>query len=321
MIGHFFMKNRYKLIKIVKNKHMAVPISGAIDHRYVTSDMVNQDSDKPILPNHSRGRPFLQDLYQDYFCELGTECPSLLGHDCPSGQCREFDDYWNSSDIGFLTGSINGIVVVDLDPRNFKRAKTVGEFKQRLARLYGDLPPTWEVRTARGGVHLYYSYKPSFRSDKGYTIDGCDFLGDGSWCRLPPYGTKHGSYYWSKLPSIKNLAPLPDWIVAEQANKYRMDTYKRPKTMPSYRQQSPVDEREKVQQGLACIPISAAYDHTTFCNIGYALCSSGYEDLFTAWSQTDPDRSKWVTSNQLNAFKKKGQITLATFFSIAKSYG
>lgn len=316
MIAPFLIRQRYKLIKIISGKHMAAGIEQAIDDVFVTRDKVVEG----VLPNWARARPFLRHEYKTYLCSKAPEC-DLDCQECFEKEAlRQSDiEYWKGYDIGFLTGSINGVVVIDIDPRNVPGFTSMDMFLRKIHYGYGDLPPTWTARTGRGGLHLYYKHRLPFKSDKGCTIEGVDFLGENSWCRLPPFATRHGPYWWEIPPCHETLASLPFWVSNIQSMKQNEENLQKNKRPLPYQNKNS-DDRTRVEQALERMPISLAYDHNTFCIIGYALCSSGYADLFERWSQTDPNSSKWVTKKQLNLFSRAGAVKLASFFQIAKNY-
>jgi hypothetical protein len=83
--------------------------------------------------------------------------------------------------IGVATGRINGIVVVDVDPRNGGDET----FAEHLAWL----PQTREHRSRRGGRHLVYRYPPQgipkFQGREG-RLPGIDILSDTIGAIWPP---------------------------------------------------------------------------------------------------------------------------------------
>jgi hypothetical protein len=85
--------------------------------------------------------------------------------------------------FGVPTGRINGIVIVDIDPRN----NGDETFEAELAWL----PPTLTHRTKSGGKHLIYKYPPqgigNLSGSKG-RLAGIDILSDGAvWPPSPGY--------------------------------------------------------------------------------------------------------------------------------------
>jgi hypothetical protein len=112
---------------------------------------------------------------------------------------------WPDALIGLPTGS--GIIVIDtdLDEESGKN----GEFE--LINM-PDLPPTYMVRTPRGGFHRYYRTPDGMvlpnSSDK--LAKGIDIRGDGGYVVAPPSSTDRGSY---QVVEDMEMATLPDsWV-------------------------------------------------------------------------------------------------------------
>jgi hypothetical protein len=307
MIGSYLIKNKFKLIKIVRGKHMAVSPHDAVDGQYVRFENIDSQGH---LQNKFRGRPYLSDDYHNYFCDLKSDCPSLLGDPCPSGSCKPFDNYWDGNDIGFLTGSINNVIVIDNDS-----GMAGDEFRNYIEALYGKLPETWTAITGSGGQHYYYRYNGHFESSISKLIPKVDLLGENRWCRLPPFSTQKGSYKWHIVPS-QYLAEAPDWLDSLNILKHRRQfQYSRPF------EKRAVDESE-LSSALYYIPIDSV-DHETWSKIGYALCSSSRESLFIDWCRTDPNPSRHVTNKQINLFRNSRALDNpeGVIFKAAMTYG
>jgi hypothetical protein len=82
---------------------------------------------------------------------------------------------------GVATGAINGIVIVDVDPRHAGDTS----FTEHLSWL----PPTRTHRTRGGGLHLIFKYPPqgirNFQGRPG-RLPGIDILADGKGVLWPP---------------------------------------------------------------------------------------------------------------------------------------
>jgi RecA-family ATPase len=101
---------------------------------------------------------------------------------------------WPWANIGVATGSISGIAVVDVDPRN-------GGL-DHLADLH--LPDTLIAETGGKGYHYYY--RQDGPKAKGKVTPGIDLQADGGYVVAPPSIHLLGEYKWqTNLP----LAPLP----------------------------------------------------------------------------------------------------------------
>lgn len=286
MIGSFLIENRYNLVKVVKGKHMVCSATEAVDDMYIRKENIGEDGH---LSNRNRARPYLAHPYESYFCQLGSQCPSLLGEDCPTNQCKPFDSYWDGFDLGFLTGSINNVIVVDNDSGMQEQ-----EFRSYIESAFGKLPTTWTAISGGGGQHFYYYYNGIFESSISSLIPKVDILGENRWVRLPPCSTHKGSYKW-RIPPSRNLAPAPRWLEELNILKHRKPLYTMPKVYGA------VNE-DDLSAALFHIPIDSV-DHETWSKLGYALCSSGREQLFVSWCQTDPDTRRHVTGKQLSLFR------------------
>jgi hypothetical protein len=123
-------------------------------------------------------------------------------------------DWWGkspSANVGIITGSESGLVVVDVDPRSggLESLKSISKL--------GNFPVTPGVYTGGGGEHIYLAHPSNGTKIKcaqalaGYP--GIDLKGDGGYVIAPP--SKHvsgGKYTW-KIHHLKNkLAAIPTWL-------------------------------------------------------------------------------------------------------------
>ena len=101
----------------------------------------------------------------------------------------------NDPNIGVVTGSASGILVVDFDPRNGGE-DGLAKFEQR----YGQLPPTRRANTGGGGFHLLFKLPPGARVRGRSNIDklGIDLKADGGYIVAPPSIHPSGRpYQWA----------------------------------------------------------------------------------------------------------------------------
>ena len=123
------------------------------------------------------------------------------------------------ANVGIATGSVSGIVVLDVDPRNGGDASLL-----ELERLHGPLPETVSVATGGGGRHLYFA-APKGRVRSGVLADGLDFKADGGYVIAPPsIHPDGGQYRWLNDPAGTSLAPCPEWIRPSSKTKARQAT-------------------------------------------------------------------------------------------------
>jgi hypothetical protein len=92
---------------------------------------------------------------------------------------------WPDALIGMPTGEATGIFVLDIDhdpPRGIDGERSLSA----LVAQYGDLPKTKNVRTRRGGRHLYFLMEPEIGNSSGKIGSGLDIRGEGGYVIVPP---------------------------------------------------------------------------------------------------------------------------------------
>ena len=98
---------------------------------------------------------------------------------------------WPQANVGIATGQASGLIVLDIDGQ--EGLLTIG----RLLSLYGRLPNTAVVRTARG-AHIYLKGNLHCKCS---SADGLDVRGDGGYVVAPPSVHETGIVYsWERLP-------------------------------------------------------------------------------------------------------------------------
>jgi hypothetical protein len=100
------------------------------------------------------------------------------------------------ANIGFPTGRISGIVVVDLD-----------EETPEAIRIWNSLPETVEAETGRGR-HRYYTIPKGTRARSRKLAPGLDLKADGGYVVAHPSGVR---YRW--IPGDSEMAPLPEDLI------------------------------------------------------------------------------------------------------------
>jgi hypothetical protein len=97
------------------------------------------------------------------------------------------------ANLALVTGTISGVVVVDIDPRHHGD-HALAELEQR----HGDLPWTAVVETPSGGVHVYLAHPGGRIANSASRIGlGIDVRGDGGLALLPPSRRADGCYRWA----------------------------------------------------------------------------------------------------------------------------
>jgi hypothetical protein len=123
---------------------------------------------------------------------------------------------WPDANIGLVTGSASGLVVVDLDGDGAEAS-----FAERCG---GQLPETPRVRTARGW-HLYFAHPADGIRvpTRAGVLPGVDVRGDGGFAIAPPSVHASGSPYAFERDMV-SLPPCPSWLYAEAEGSTTMPT-------------------------------------------------------------------------------------------------
>ncbi|MGZ8733984.1 MAG: bifunctional DNA primase/polymerase, partial [Acidimicrobiia bacterium] len=93
---------------------------------------------------------------------------------------RRWWQRWPDANVGVVTGSVSGLVVVDVDPRHGGDA-TLADLEAREGRL----PPTVEAFSGGGGLHLYLCH-PGSAVPSGQLGPGLDVKADSGLVVAPP---------------------------------------------------------------------------------------------------------------------------------------
>lgn len=130
---------------------------------------------------------------------------------------KEWFAGWPDSNIGM---TLDGLVVVDVDPRN-RGDETFDD----LISKRGALPHTWTQRTGSGGSHYVFRARPNakYRKTLGAGIDLK--YGFGQYIVVEPSLHKQGSYVWldEEGPIYGGeIADAPEWLwkVEEEEKKH-----------------------------------------------------------------------------------------------------
>lgn len=84
---------------------------------------------------------------------------------------------WN---LGIDTGK-SGLLVIDIDTKH----QTAEEIQFDLEMLYGDIPPTFTVKTASGGLHYYFKQPAELGNTAGGLLKDVDTRGVGGYVVAP----------------------------------------------------------------------------------------------------------------------------------------
>ena len=124
---------------------------------------------------------------------------------------REWWTYHPGATIGLATGSVSGVIVLDIDPPE-------GYYNLKgLQTTYSPLPDTRRSRTGNKGLHYFFEYPSdgnTYRNAVGLNNhEGVDIRATGGYVVLPPsklYGRL--AYKWGNPQTP--IAPLPVWLSA-----------------------------------------------------------------------------------------------------------
>jgi hypothetical protein len=109
--------------------------------------------------------------------------------------------------LGIATGSISGIIVIDIDPRH-RGDESLAEMEAK----YGKLPATLTAETGGGGRHLFYRYCEGAGKNRVGIAPGIDVRGDEGYVVAAPSIHASGKpYSWlsGAVPELGTVAGLP----------------------------------------------------------------------------------------------------------------
>ena len=112
-------------------------------------------------------------------CEHAGKHPATKnGFKDASSDAKQVAESFNrSANVGLPTGAINGILVIDIDPRHGGDKSLVAIEEQ-----YGPLPETVEVETGWDGRHVYLGLTEAIQSKNNWRA-GIDIKGEGGYDR------------------------------------------------------------------------------------------------------------------------------------------
>ena len=209
------------------------------------------------------------------------------------GQIQAWWELYPDAGIGLPTGSVNDIVVVDIDPRNGGHISF-----ERLTDEYGSLPDTVHCMTGSGGDHYYFKYDDRINVSKLNGYDGIDIQGNGKYVILPPSTHPNGKQYeWeaSSKPVITPIADLP---------KYMFDLLHRKSFTMKY--SKPSEDYLHILKGVS----DGGRNDSMMSLIGYLLAKKidyriAYE-LITLWNErNDPPLRKEIVTRAFNNMLQK----------------
>ena len=116
---------------------------------------------------------------------------------------KEELETWRWSGVGIVTGPLSGVLVLDVDGPE-------GEAELQKYRH----PVTPMVRTASGGLHLYFKHPEQHVRTGIRVAPGLDVKASGGYVVAPPsVGPNGRPYEWIVSPEEESLADPPEWLM------------------------------------------------------------------------------------------------------------
>jgi hypothetical protein len=112
-------------------------------------------------------------------------------------------EQWPGANIGILTGSQSGLLVLDIDPRN-GGYESLADLNKR----YGEIPRGPRAHTGGGGLHIYTRHPAGTIKSATGVWPGIDVIADGAYVVAPP--SLHASghqYQWEDEKCLQMLRP------------------------------------------------------------------------------------------------------------------
>ncbi len=110
---------------------------------------------------------------------------------------------WSWSGVGIVTGRVSGVLVLDVD----------GPEGEAELRKHGH-PVTPMVRSAGGGLHLYFKHPEQHVRTGIRVAPGLDVKAAGGYVVAPPsVGANGEPYEWIVSPEEAELAEAPAWLI------------------------------------------------------------------------------------------------------------
>jgi len=224
-------------------------------------------------------------------CTCGKDCTSPGKHPwVPNGLYEATTDkpqiraWWRETpeaNVGIATGTLSGIVVIDVDP----------EGKQGfLESLGGDLTVlnTTTARTGRG-IHLIYRTQEVIRSRTGFPVPGVDIRGEGGYIVAPPSLHVNGTQY-EFIIGLEEMAALPP-ILAERLIERSVEGVQTD-SLEDYEGLELLEKIHAVADALLALAPERADSYSSWVAIGMTLYGLGDMGLLL-WDHWSMQSDKW----------------------------
>lgn len=166
----------------------------------------------------------------------GTKVPMLLDwQNLATTDPDLIREWWTKTpraNIGLATGAASDLWVLDVD---LGHGKDAAKSMKKLRKKYGELAPTYTVKTPSGGLHHYFSYPveagATWRNKAGTVLGlGVDVRAEGGQVAAWPSVLSDGSAYTRTLRN--EPVPVPTWL-ADLTRNLTPDAVHRPSIDPA----------------------------------------------------------------------------------------
>ncbi|SHJ70644.1 Primase C terminal 2 (PriCT-2) [Shimia gijangensis] len=213
---------------------------------------------------------------------------------------------------GLVTGAASGFTVVDLDVKNGKNG--VKEF-ERLGLNQNDAGAA--VKTAGGGLHLYFLHADGVRNSQDKVAPGIDVRGEGGYVIAPGAVSNTGEY--ELVSGDLGIAKMVDVELPEvflpQTQTDRLSNMAHG-----------IEDPEKIRRALSFIPNDQSYDSwmrvIMACKAGFSGSSEGLT-IVQQWCADYPGYDPEEVAKMWNSIEasREGGITVASLFAEANEHG
>jgi P4 family phage/plasmid primase-like protien len=233
----------------------------------------------------------------------------------------------NDSNIGIVTGSVSGLLVLDIDPAS-------GGMKSLnvLISIHGKLPNTERTRTGGGGAHLYYRLPGSVQIKNSVCRlgAGLDIRADRGYVVAPPSITD-ALYQWNnQLPRAGELAEAPQWLLDLLTMKRTVDPMKIVRLnddLTGPPSEEFIESPQHVQRVESALSHINPDPYDAWLKVGMALHSTGWGDCAKRlWDRWSEQSEKFDAASQDRTWNSFGvtdgeAITIGTVFYLAREAG
>jgi len=223
--------------------------------------------------------------------------------------------------VGFPTGQINKIAVIDIDVGKDGDIRSRDEILEELREQYGPIPDTFSVVTPSGGLHLYYKLQPE---DKLPSVRrffhpslSVDIRGEGGYVIFADFDR----YMPLDQDDITDLhercAEIPRHIVE----------FRKKQTVPEQtsEQSSIILPEQEIREIRSALAVLDADDRDLWVQVGLALKATGAgnlaKGLWIEWAMKSDKYNAADDDKRWKTFKPTGDINLGSIFHKAKQIG